>query len=280
MEEILAGALKLLKTLPNGADSVSMHIGGGADEPVMPHIERYMIPILASRGGSKLMQRTRMRPEYDLHGSIRHNGKGGFNIAVERKTGMAAFASMMDPSEFIGSSSAETPEAAVEALREILSSVEAKGVSLTLLSIAYWSDQFADRTFSADREASARAQPRRWRDVLSPYPDTEVSTFADEVVTKAFAWGEGEAGAESLSLWFYANNEYSAAYCTITVNGDGTYELKIEDRIPWPWVEKKPKTLRTQQQVQAAIVDHLVSTHRFKLQSLRVYFNYGQRLAA
>jgi hypothetical protein len=281
MEHILAGAVKLLKTSPNGADAVTMRIGGGFDEPVVPRIERYMIPVLASRGGSKIMRGTEMRPEHDLRAYIRLDQSGKYHVSVERITGMAALTTMMDPSEFIGSCEANTPEAAGEGLGKILSEYTVgKGIILTLQSRSYWTDSFAERIFSPDRQIKAARQPRRWRDMLSPLPDAELEDFINEVVAKAFAWGEGAATAKHVSLWWTADQEYKSAYITVDANDDGTYNLTTEDRIPWPWSDKKTRTLRTLQAVQAEIVKYLVANHRFKLKSFKVYFNRGERLAA
>jgi hypothetical protein len=281
MEHILAGAVKLLTTSPNGSDAVTMRIGGGFDEPVVPRIERHMIPLLASRRGSKFMRGSEMRPQYDLRAYIRLDKSGKYCVNVERVTGMAAFSTMIDPSESVGFCEADTPEAAAEGLGKILSEYTVgKGISLTLLSRSYWTDSFAARTFSPDRKTKAASQPRRWRDRLSPLPDPELEGFINEVVAKAFAWGDGAATAKDVSLWWTADQEYKSAYITVEANDDGTYNLTTEDRIPWPWIEKKTRVLRTLEAVQAAIGKYMVANHRFKLKSLSVYFNRGERLAA
>jgi hypothetical protein len=258
-----------------------MRIGGGFDEPVVPRIDEYMIPLLASRRGSKYMRRSEMRPQYDLSAYIRLDKSGKYRVNVERVTGMAAFSTMVDPSESVGFCEADTPEAAAEGLGKILSEYTAgKGISLTLLSRSYWTDKFAERTFSPDRKIKAASQPRRWRDMLSPLPDPELEGFINEVVAKAFAWGDGVATAKDVSLWWSADQEFKSAYITVEANDDGTYDLTTEDRIPWPWIDKKTRTLRTLQAVQAAIVKYILANHRFKLHSLSVYFNRGERLAS
>jgi len=282
MESILEGALKLLKTEPNGAAGITMVLGGGTPEPFSPSLANHPfgLPLLhaTSAMSGYPFRQCEMRPSVDLRVYIDQR-EAHYSVAVSRITGMALLSTMIDPSEGVGSCSAATPEEAVDGLQQILARFAAEGISLQLISCAYRTDKFAQREFSADREIKAKSEPRRWRDCLRPVVDAEMSAFANEVVSKAFDWGAGNSVADSLSLWFYADGQSGAVYFTITAKNDGSFGLATEDRICWPW-RKKNKSFRSQDDVRAAIANHLAGTHAFKLKAMNVYFNHTQRLAA
>lgn len=265
-QNIAKSAFDLLAREPQNG-GLTMSLAGGGPDIVLPGPDPTGLLLLI--GSPKLLRPAEARAQYDLR-VFADEHAGQFNVRVERITGMAALATIPDPSEVVTHFKVGDLNDATVALGQALDE-HFSGVNLAVSKLSYRSSKFAECTLDASRGKPA-GRLSLWRPT-----DSNLSSFAADVVERALTWGPSVANAEQVSVWFYATGESGAIYVTIKPDGRRRFTIEMEDRISWPWKKKSSKRVGSIAEVQQTVADYVARTHGFRIHAWHVYFNHTVR---
>lgn len=144
-------------------------------------------------------------------------------------------------------------------------------------AVIYRNDRFAERTFEDERRPREGFSLVSW---MAGRADRELISFVGEVTERACAFASGVSSPEGISLWFYADGGYDAAYVDVRIR-ERWFEVTIKDRIVWPWKEKRLSVNSLDaRKLGGAISAYMSRNHAFRFKSLRVYFAHLQKNGA